>query len=169
MTLWGCRILTLETGSNSIKVMKVLAENKKALFDYEILEKFEAGMVLNGQEVKSIRAGNMSLGGSYVVVRDHEPYLVGSNIPPYQPANALPTYDPERSRALLLNKKEIDYLEGKSKIKGLTLLPLKVYTKYARIKLEMAIAKGKSKADKREAIKKRDIDREIRHELNLRG
>ena len=152
-----------------MKLMKVLANNKKALFEYEILEKFEAGLVLNGQEVKSIRLGRMSLKGSYIVMKDHEPYLIGANIPPYQPKNALPDYDPERSRALLLNKKEIDYLEGKTQQKGLTLIPLKVYTKYAKIKLEMAIAKGKGKADKREAIKKRDTDRDIKREINIRG
>ena len=149
--------------------MKVLANNKKAFFEYEILEKFEAGLVLNGQEVKSIRLGHMSLKGSYIVIRDREPYLIGANIPPYQPKNTLPSYDPERSRALLLNKKEIDYLESKTQQKGLTLIPLKVYTKYAKIKLEMAIAKGKGKADKREAIKKRDTDRDIKREINIRG
>lgn len=149
--------------------MKVLSDNKKARFDYEILEKFEAGIVLNGQEVKSIRNGNISLKGSYVIIRGGEPYLVGANIPPYQPKNASPDYDPERSRKLLLNKKEIDHLVGKVEERGLTLIPLKVYTKYARIKLEFGIGKGKKKSDKRETIKKRDTDREIKRELNIRG
>ena len=149
--------------------MKVLSNNKKANFDYEVLEKFEAGLVLNGQEVKSIRNGNISLKGSYVVIRDGEMYLIGANIPPYQPKNALPDYDPERLRKLLLNKKEIDYLIGKTREKGLTLIPLKIYTKYAKIKLEFGIAKGKRKTDKRETIKKRDTHREIRRELHDRG
>jgi len=149
--------------------MKVLADNKKARFDYEILEEFEAGIVLNGQEVKSIRKGNISLKGSYVVIRGGEPYLIGANIPPYQPKNASPDYDPERSRKLLLNKKEIDHLVGKAEERGLTLIPLKVYAKYARIKLEFGIGKGKKKSDKRETIKKRDTDREIKRELNIRG
>ena len=149
--------------------MKVLANNKKAMFDYEILEKFEAGIVLNGQEVKSIRSGNISLKGSYVVIRGEEPYLIGANIPPYQPKNISPEYDPERTRKLLLNKKEINYLIGKTQERGLTLIPLKVYTKYARIKLEFGVGKGKKKVDKREVIKKRDINRDIKRELNARG
>lgn len=149
--------------------MKTLSDNKKARFDYEILEKFEAGIILNGQEVKSIRKGNISLKGSYVIIRGGEPYLVGANIPPYQPKNASPDYDPERSRKLLLNKKEIDHLVGKVEERGLTLVPLKVYTKYARIKLEFGIGKGKKKSDKRETIKKRDTEREIKRELNIRG
>lgn len=149
--------------------MKTYADNKKARFDYEVLESFEAGLVLNGQEVKSIRNGNIGLKGSYVIIREGEVYLIGANIPPYQPKNALPDYDPERLRKLLLNKKEIDYLVGKTKEKGLTLIPLKIYSKYAKIKLEFGIAKGKRKADKRETIKKRDTDREIRRELNKRG
>jgi len=134
-----------------------------------VLEKFEAGIVLNGQEVKSIRGGNIGLKGSYVVVREGEVFLIGATVPPYQPKNALPDYDPERSRKLLLKKKEIDYLIGKTREKGLTLIPLKIYSKYAKIKLEFGIAKGKRKSDKRETIKKRDTDREIRRELNTRG
>jgi len=149
--------------------MKILADNRKANFDYEVLESFEAGLVLNGQEVKSIRSGNISLKASYIIIKEGEPYLIGANVPPYQPKNALPDYDPERSRKLLLNKKEIDYLIGKTREKGLTLIPLKVYTKYAKIKLEFGIAKGKKKIDKRETIKKRDVDREIRREINSRG
>ncbi|MBU3943027.1 SsrA-binding protein, partial [Patescibacteria group bacterium] len=103
--------------------MKILADNKKARFDYEVLEKFEAGLVLNGQEVKSIRNGNIGLKASYIVIKEGESYLIGATIPPYQPKNALPDYDPERARKLLLNKKEIDYLIGKTREKGLTLIP----------------------------------------------
>lgn len=141
--------------------MKILAENKKAYFDYQILEKFEAGLVLIGQEVKSIKSGRISLKGAYVILRNEEPYLIGANIPPYQPKNAPADYNPERSRKLLLSKSEIKKLIGKTKEKGLTLKPLKIYTKNGKIKLEFGIGKGKKKADKREIIKKRETEREI--------
>lgn len=149
--------------------MKILAENRKAYFNYNILEKFEAGMVLIGQEVKSIKLGRISLKGSYVVLRNEEVFLIGANVPPYQPKNAPPDYEPERSRKLLLNKAEIKKLIGKTKQKGLTLIPLKVYTKHAKIKLEFGIGRGKKKIDKRESIKKREIEREIQRELKSRG
>lgn len=149
--------------------MKILAENRKARFDYEILEKFEAGMVLIGQEVKSIKLGRMSLKGSYVILREEEPYLIGANIPPYQPKNAPPDYEAERSRKLLLTKSEIKHLIGKTKQKGLTLVPLRVYTKRGKIKLEFGIGKGRKKADKRELIKKREAERELERELKSRG
>ena len=145
--------------------MKVFAENRKAYFNYEILEKFEAGMVLTGQEVKSIKSGRINLAGSYVVLKDSEVYLIGASIPPYQPQNAPADYDPSQSRKLLLNKKEINYLIGKSAERGLTLVPLKVYTKNRRIKLEFGVGKGKKKFDKRETIKKREMEREIEHYL----
>jgi len=145
--------------------MKVLAENRKARFDYEILERFEAGMVLIGQEVKSIKSGRMSLKGSYVVLRGEEPYLIGANVPPYQPKNAPPDYEPERSKKLLLTKSEIKHLIGKTKEKGLTLVPLRVYTKRGKVKLEFGIGKGRKKADKRELIKKREAERELKREL----
>jgi len=145
--------------------MKILAENRKARFDYEILEKFEAGMVLIGQEVKSIKSGRMSLKGSYVTLKNEEPYLIGANIPPYQPKNAPSDYEPEKPRKLLLNKSEIKHLIGKTKEKGLTLVPLKVYTKKGKIKLEFGTAKGRKKADKRELIKKRETEREIQKAL----
>jgi len=142
--------------------MRIFAENKKAYFDYNILEKFEAGMVLTGQEVKSIKSGRINLAGSYVVLKGEEPYLLGAKIPAYQPKNAPADYNPERSRKLLLNKTEIKHLIGKVKERGLTLMPLKVYTKNAKIKLEFGVAKGRKKVDKRELIKKREIEREIR-------
>ncbi|MBZ9569297.1 SsrA-binding protein SmpB [Patescibacteria group bacterium] len=149
--------------------MKVLAKNKKAYYKYEILEKFEAGIVLIGQEVKSIKSGRINLAGSYVVLKDNELYLIGCHVPPYQPKNAPPDYNPERSRKLLLKKSEIKYLIGKSKQKGLTLVPLRVYTRRRKIKIEFAIAKGKKKFDKRELIKKRETKREMRRELKERG
>lgn len=147
--------------------MKILAKNNKAGFDYEILETFEAGMVLYGFEVKAIKTGHVSLKGSYVVIKNNEVYLLNALIPPYQQANAPSNYDPQRSRKLLLNKKEIKSLVGKSRIKGLTLIPIRLYTKEGKIskkrgkiKLEFGIAKGKRKIDKRETIKKRDTERE---------
>ena len=147
----------------------MLATNKKAYFDYEILEKFEAGIALIGQEVKSIRAGRTSLKGAYVVIKDQEVFLIGCHIPAYQPKNAPSDYNPERSRKLLLKKVEIKGLIGKTRAKGLTLVPLSVYTKSRNIKIEIALAKGKKKADKRETIKKREADREIRRVLRARG
>jgi len=146
--------------------MKIYSENKKAGFDYEILEKFEAGIVLFGQEVKSIRTGHINLSGSYVVVRDAEPYLIGIKIPPYQPRNVGADYNEERQRKLLLNKKEIDYLMGRSKEKGFSLIPLKIFDNSGRIKLEFGLAKGKKKYDKKEKIKKRDVQREVNRELS---
>ena len=145
--------------------MKILAENRKAYFNYEILEKYEAGLVLLGTEVKSIRAGRINLAGSYVVFKGEELYLIGANVPPYQPKNAPADYDSERSRKLLLQKSEIKKLIGKTKQRGLTLIPLKVYTKNAKIKLEFGIAKGRKKFDKREIIKKRETEREIQRAL----
>ncbi len=145
--------------------MKIFAENRKAYFDYEILEKFEAGIVLTGQEVKSIKAGRINLAGSYIVPKNNGMYLVGANIPPYQPKNSPEDYNPGGSRKLLLNKDEINYLIGKSGEKGLTLVALKVYTENRRIKLEFGVAKGKKKFDKRETIKKRETEREMREFL----
>lgn len=141
--------------------MKTIIENKKAYFNYEILEKFEAGISLIGQEVKSIKTRGVSLAGSYVVLKDNEVFWIGINIPPYQPKNAPKDYNPARTRKLLLKKSEIKYLIGKTRQKGLTLVPLRVYTKNGKIKLEFGIAKGKKKADKRESIKKRESQREI--------
>ena len=146
--------------------MKIYSENKKALFDYNILENFEAGLVLFGQEVKSIKTGHINLASSYIVLKGQEPFLVGVKVPPYQPNNAGSDYNDERQRKLLLNKKEINYLVGKTKVKGFSLIPLKIYEKNGRIKLEFGLAKGKKKYDKKEKIKKRDIDREVNRELS---
>ena len=146
--------------------MKVFSENKKALFNYEVLEKFEAGMVLFGQEVKSIKTGHINLAGSYVTLTSGEPFLVGVKVPPYQPNNAGSDYNEERQRKLLLNKKEIDYLIGKTKVKGFSLIPLKIYENNGRIKLEFGLAKGKKKYNKKEKIKKRDTEREVNRELS---
>ncbi len=152
-----------------MKGMKTLSENKKAYFNYLILEKFEAGISLIGQEVKSIKGGRINLAGSYVVLRGEEVYLVGASVPPYQPKNAPADYNPERSRKLLLKKTEIKHLIGKVREKGLTLVPLRMYTKRGKIKLEFGVAKGKKKADKRELIKKREAERDMKRELKIRG
>jgi len=142
--------------------MAVLVQNKRAFFDYEILEKYEAGISLIGQEVKSIKNGQISLKGAYVSIdQKPEAYLVNAYIPPYQPKNAK-NYNPTRPRKLLLKKREIKHLLGKSKEKGLTLLPLKVYTKNNLIKIEIGVARIKRKVDKREAIRKKEFRREAK-------
>jgi len=145
--------------------MKIVAKNKKAYFNYEILEKFEAGISLIGQEVKSIKMGKMNLIGAYVVLRNNEVFLIGAKVPAYQPKNAPKDYDPQRTRKLLLRKSEIKYLIGKSRQKGLTMIPLMIYTRKGKIKIEFALAKGKTKIDKRETIKKREVEREIRRAM----
>ncbi len=145
-----------------------LAINKRANFDYEILDKYEAGLVLFGHEVKSVRAGNAGLKGSYISLKNTkkgelpEAYLIKAHIPLYKYASTVDDYDPERERKLLLNKKEILRLTSKKKEQGLTLVPLKIYTKNSFLKLEFGIGKGKKKYDKRESIKKRDVDKKIR-------
>jgi SsrA-binding protein len=149
--------------------MKIFAENRKAYFNYQILEKFEAGLVLTGQEVKSIKSGRLGLKGAYVVLKNEEAFLIGANIPAYQPKNAPADYQPERTRKLLLSKREIKRLIGKAKEKGLTLLPLRVYNKKGSIKLEIGTARGMKKSDKRELLKKRETLREMERELKLRG
>lgn len=145
-----------------------LAENRRARYDYEILETYEGGLVLRGHEVKAIKTGHVSLKGSYVVIKDNELYLINASVPPYQPVNTPEDYSPERSRKILLKKSEIKSLIGRSKAKGLTLVPLKLYTKRNKIKLEFAIAKGKREIDKREKIKKRETEREIGRKLRGR-
>lgn len=145
--------------------MKIYSENKKAWFDYEILEKFEAGIVLFGQEVKSIKTGHINLSGTFVSLKTGEPYLLGVKVPPYQPNNIGADYNEEREKKLLLTKKEIDYLVGKQKQKGFSLIPLKIFDSRGRIKLEFGLAKGKKAFDKKEKIKKRDIDRNTQIEL----
>ena len=144
------------------------AENRKARFNYEILEKYEAGIELLGTEVKSVRGGQMSLEGAFVIVRGGEVYLINTNIPPYQIKNAPKDYDPLRNRRLLLTKKEIAELAGSEKNKSLTIVPISVYNKNRKIKVEIALVKGKKKFDKRDVIKKRDTDRELRREYKDR-
>ena len=143
----------------------VITTNRRAYFDYNILETYEAGIELRGFEVKAIKSGRINLAGSYVVIRDNQAWLLNADIPPYQPLNTPADYVPKRTRRLLLKSSEIKSLIGRTQEKGLTLVPLKVYTKNRRIKLEIGLGKSKKKADKREAIKKRDIEREIGRNL----
>ena len=124
------------------------AENRKANFNYEILEKYEAGIELLGLEVKSVRSGRMSLEGAFVIVRGGEAFLINANIPPYQTNNSLKDYDPLRNRKLLLTKKEIRELADSEKNKSLTIVPISVYNKNRTIKLSVALVKGKKKYDK---------------------
>jgi len=146
--------------------MPSLAINKKAKFDYEILEKYEAGLVLFGHEVKAVRAGQLSLKGSFISVRtkngNPELYLINCQISPYKNAGPLPDYNQTRERKLLLKRQEISHLLGKKQVEGLTLIPLKIYTNHSFLKLEFAVAKGKKKYDKRETIKKREVERKLR-------
>jgi len=141
--------------------MPTLVKNRKATFDYEILEKFEAGVELFGHEVKALRASKGKLEGAHIIIRGGEAFLMGSSIQPFQPKNTAKDYDPERARKLLLNRKELDTLLGIENSKGLTLVPISWYTKGRYIKLEFASVRGKKKADKRETIKERDTKRDI--------
>lgn len=140
-------------------------ENKKARFDYEILETLEAGAALFGFEVKAIKKGMGSLDGARIVVRANEAFLIGASISPYQTKNTPGAYDPERSRKLLLNKKEIAAVADAENKKGLTIMPLKWYNKSGRVKLEVAVARHKKKYDKRAALKERDTKREMERTL----
>lgn len=141
--------------------MPTLATNRQAKFHYKILEKYEAGLVLAGHEVKSIKKGHISLRGSYVTIKNQEAWLMNALISPYQPKNTPDNYEPIHPRKLLLHKQEIKSLIGKTKQKGLTLVPLRVYTKRRIVKLEFGLGQGKKKTDKRETIKKRETKRKI--------
>ena len=145
--------------------MANLAQNKKAGFNYEILERYEAGIELLGYEVKAIRAGHASLDGSHVTVRGGEAYLIGSSITPLQPKNAPEGIDDRRNRRLLLNKSEITELAAKGEQKGLTIVPISMYNKKRTIKVEIAVVRGKKEFDKRETMKKRESDRDIFRDL----
>ena len=148
--------------------MKVLSTNKRAGFDYEFIEKYEAGLVLKGPEVKSIKNGKVSLRESFVTIKGNELYLTNANVAKYKYAGSELAYNPTRPRKLLLRKDQIKSLIGKSKTMGLTLVPVRVYTKSRLIKLEFALAKGKKKYDKRSNIAKRDTKRKIDRALKDR-
>lgn len=145
--------------------MSVIAENRDAHRRYAILEKFEAGIVLTGHEAKSARLGTVSLKGAFVVIHGEEPTLVNAHIGSFQPKNAPRAYDPSRARTLLLQRKEIIRLLGKRTGEGLTLVPLRLYTRRGRLKLEVGLARSKTKADQREAMKAREAERDIRRAL----
>jgi SsrA-binding protein len=142
-----------------------LIEHKKARLDYELLEEYEAGLELLGLEVKSLRQKHGKLDGAHIVVRDGEAYIVGMSIPPYQPGNTPKEYDADRTRRLLLTKKELAGLTGFEGQKGLTIIPISVYNKGTVLKLRLAVARGRKKYDKRAVLKERDTDREIRRTL----
>ena len=141
--------------------MSNYAYNKKAKFDYEILKTIEAGLVLAGPEVKSIRNHGIKLSGAFVGFIGDEVFMKNLHIPKYKYDGRKYEYEPERERKLLLNKKEIAYLKGKSQEKGLTIIPISIYNRGRNIKIEIAIARGKKKYDKRETIKKRELKREL--------
>ncbi|MFH1611930.1 MAG: SsrA-binding protein SmpB [bacterium] len=145
--------------------MPTLAVNPRAKFDYEIIETYEAGIVLVGHEVKSVKTGKISIKSAYVIISKGEALLINANIPPYQPKNVPAEYQSDRTRKLLLNKSEIKELIGKTQQKGLTLVPIRVYTKKGKIKIEIGLGKGKKKIDKRETIKKRETERDIARTL----
>ncbi len=143
------------------------AINKRAKFDYDILEVYEAGLVLLGHEVKSIKQGHISLKGAFVTIKSTakklpELYLINAHVSLYKQAGIVKGYDPERSRKLLLKKSEIKHLIGKKQEQGLTLIPLELYNSKGFIKLKFGIGKGKKKIDKRELIKKRELDRKMK-------
>ena len=148
--------------------MAVYVNNKKASHDYELLDTFEAGIVLTGNEVQSVRKGQGKLEGAHVIIRGGEAFLVSASIPSYQKANAPEDYEPEHPRKLLLSKKELIKLHGESEKNGLTIVPIQLYSNGRKIKLKIAVGRGKKKFDKREAIKardtKRDLDRSLRHQ-----
>src|SRR5574343_459814 len=141
-----------------------LSYNKKINLAYEILERFEAGIELIGLELKSVRKGLASFVGSHIIIRGGEAYIISSNIPAYQENNTPETYDAKRNRKLLLKKEELQKLSALEAKKCLTIVPISMYSKGAKIKVEIAIVRGKKAHDKRQDIKKRDTDREIRRE-----
>jgi len=141
--------------------MATYIRNKKATFNYEILETFEAGVVLFGYEVKAIRSGKASLVGAYIILKEDGAYLKGATVSFYQEKNTPDSYNPERERKLLLSKKELLKLEKELNTAGLTIVPISLYSKNSKIKLEIALVRGKKKVDKRETLKKRDVKRDI--------
>ena len=145
--------------------MTTYAKNKKALFDYEILEKLEAGLVLAGYEVKAVRSGQINLTGSFIGFHHNSAWLTNAHISLYKYAGTVENYDPTQSRKLLLKAKEIAYLQGKSQEKGLTIVPLSVYTKGRHIKVELGVARGKKSYDKKKVKKDRDIQRDAKGEI----
>lgn len=142
--------------------METIAENRRARFDYAVSDTYEAGIELLGHEVKSAKAGHFQIAGARVLIRGGEAWLVNSHIPPYQPKNTPADYEEDRSRRLLLTKDEVKGLTGALQEKGQALVPLRVYLKHGFIKLELGLGRAKKKSDKRETLKKRAHEREMR-------
>jgi SsrA-binding protein len=147
--------------------VKLIAENRKARHEYQLLERWEAGLVLTGTEVKSLRQGGASLQQAYADVREGEVWLVGAHIAEYGQGN-VHNHDPDRERKLLMHRREIESLSGKVRERGLTLVPTRMYFKDGRAKVELALARGKEQRDKRRDIAKRDADRQIERALKSR-
>ena len=147
--------------------MKIVAQNRKAFHDYFVEETFEAGMVLTGTEVKSLRDGKANLKDSYVIIKDSEAFLLNCHISPYTHGNIM-NHDPVRTRKLLLHRKEITRLQGMAAQKGYSLVPLKIYFKESRAKVEIGLVKGKRQYEKRETIKKKEAAREIERAMKSR-
>lgn len=147
--------------------IKIVARNRKAKFEYELFDKFEAGIELRGTEIKSIRAGKLSLSEAYVRTNGRQAWLVGAHIAPYDQASVF-NHEPERERRLLLHKREISELWDGVRIKGMTIVPTMLYLRDGLAKVEIALAKGKRQYDKRQAIKKRDMSRDINRALDQR-
>jgi SsrA-binding protein len=146
---------------------KLIAENRRARHEYHLSDRVEAGLVLTGTEVKALRAGNADLAKAYATVRDGEAWLVGLHVPPYEQAS-LGAHDPDRDRKLLLHAREIDSLGGKVKERGLTLVPTRLYFKNGRVKVELALGRGKELHDKRRDIANRDAQRQMERALRAR-
>lgn len=142
--------------------MDAFVENRKARYDYETLENFDAGIVLTGQEVKSIRHGGANFTGAYLTLTGGELWLKGARISPYAKASNLDTYDPAHPRKVLLRKQELRGLAGKTQQKGLTLVPFSLYPRGRHIKLRFGLCRGRKAHDKKDVLKRRDIDRDIR-------
>lgn len=149
------------------KPMASLAHNRRASHDYLFLKEYEAGLELTGPEVKSARQGGMKLVGSYVLIRNGEAWLMGAHISRYKPAGGREE-DPDRTRKILLHKKEIAELAGKTADSGLTIVPIEAYSKAGLVKLRLALAQGRQQFEKRDKIRKREVDREIKRHLSLK-
>lgn len=149
-------------------VVQDICRNRRASFEYEILDRLECGLVLTGTEVKSLRAGQSSLEDAYAKIESDEVWLIGSDIPEYAMGNRM-NHKPKRPRKLLLHRREIARFAGKASQKGLTMVPLRLYFKNGRAKVELAVCKGKQMHDKRQDLKKKDADREIRRAMAPKG
>lgn len=147
--------------------MKVVCQNRKAYHDYHIEETLEAGVVLSGTEIKSLREGKANVKDSYVIIKDNEIFLLNCHISPYSHGNIM-NHDPIRTRKLLLHRKEINRLRGKTAMRGFTLIPLKIYFKGPFVKIEIALARGKKLFEKRETIKEKEVRREIARAIKNR-